>query len=356
MSEIRFQNLFRFAAIFNAFFMGAAFISGQETMQFFTSFGWKSLTGIALAASIFMFAGYHIQPLAREGRIREPFEIFDILFGKKAGKIFTCVMFFVMTAEVIMMTSGAGAVASECFHLNGWISRAIILCAVVTVVLLGLKRIVDVLRFVGPLNIALLLLLSVFSLLRAGSSIADGMAAAASATVIRGAGSWWLSAVKYGATALLSMLPVLFVCGSTACSRQEARVSAFIQPGVLLLVWVFVICAQVSNFSLIEGSEVPNIALARTHLPFLYGFFSISILLGTFSSIIVELWSIVQEAGEEGSAGYRVTTLAAALLAYIISGLLPFSRIVNYMYSVLFWMGLVMIAALIVYAVSARRR
>lgn len=352
--RIRWRNLLRFAAAYNAVYMGAAFISGQETLQFFMAFGWWGFAGMALVVALFIFEAFRFQEKIFRDKISEPFEAVHVLCGERMGKVFTWVVLFSIVMGMVMMMAGSGAVAAENYGLPNFTGRVLVAAAAMAVVLLGLDRIVDVLGVVGPLNIALMIVVAVIACCKMPLSVPEGMALAPALVTAKGAGTWWLSAVKYAGYGLLVLIPVYMISGSEAASLREVKVSAFTQMIPLAVVWVLVMCAQAGNITAVAGTEIPNVTMARLYAPALSRVFGISILMGTFSSTTMSLWSLVRKLAEEGTAKYRWLTLGFGLAALVISGAFPFSRILNITFTIVFWIGLILFGMLVWGAVRRR--
>ena len=355
-TRVRVKRLIYFAGTFDAFIMGAAFISGQEIMQFFTAYGWWGIAGILLVNIIIIFEGWHFQPLIREHGIAEPFHAMEVILGKRMGQVLSVVFLVDMVISIIMMAAGAGAVVSENFGVPGVAGRTLVLGAAVLVVLLGLDQVTRVMGVVGPINIALLMIVSIASCISMLLPLPEGMALAPAEVAYAGSSRWWFAALKYAGTAAVSLIPMYVVCGGKSESIRESRISACTQLLPLTVVWVLIVIAQAGSITAIGSSQIPNIRLAQLHLPQLAPLFGVCILLGTFASTLVSLWSVVRRVAEEGTRRYRITTIVFGAAALLASGLLPFSHFVNLLFTTICWFGLAVIAILLYKTLFKRSR
>ena len=354
--RIRFGSLLRFAAAYNAVYMGAAFISGQETLQFYMAFGWWGFAGMLLVVGLFTFEAYRFQARIFKDKIPEPFEAVHILCGRRMGIVFTWVVLFSLVLGMISMLAGSGAVAAENYGLPNLLGRTLVVSAAVLVVMLGLNKIVDVLGVVGPVNIALMVVVAVIALVNAPHSVWEGMTLAPDLIQVKGAATWWLSALKYVGYGLLVLIPTYMISGSEAGSLREAKASAFTQMIPLVTVWILVMCAQAGNITEVAGTEIPNVAMARIHVPALSKVFGVCIMLGTFSAITMSLWSLARKLAEEGTAKYRLITLGIGAAALVVSGVLPFSKILNLSFTLVFWIGLILFGILVWGAIKRKKQ
>ena len=352
---ISIKNLIRIAAAYCAAYMGAAFISGQETLQFYTAFGWWGLFGMIAGVAVLVYEGLCLHPVIWSNNLTDPYQALDIICGPWVGKIITAVTLVLLAVNLISMSAGSGAVAAENYGLPNLAGRCIVLGGAVLVVLLGLDRIVEVLGFIGPVTIGLLLIVAVASLAGAQHSPAEGMALTATEVAFKGAGTWYMSAIKYTGSAILLTLPLYMIGGVRAQNRKEAEMTSFTALIPLLGVWILVFFAQAGSISSVGATEVPNVMLARLHTPFLAPVFGGCIMLGTFCGMTMVLWSLVRTAAEEGTPKYRILTVGIGAAALVISGLLPFSRILNLMFSVAFWLGFILLGMMIAGRIRQRR-
>ena len=354
--EFSYRNLLRMAAAYCAAYMGAAFISGQETLQFYTAFGWWGIVGMVLVLSVLSYEGLCLHTTIYEHHLSDPYQALDILCGPRVGKIFTAVALVLLVANLISMSAGSGAVMVENYGLPNLLGRCIVMGGAVLVVWLGLDRIVEILGFVGPVTIALLLFVSIVSLAGALHPLPEGMAMAPEVVAFKGAHTWQMSAVKYLGSAVLLTLPLYMIAGVRSLSRKEAQMASFTSLIPLVAVWILVLCAQAGSISVVGTTEIPNVMLARLHTPFLAPVFGACILLGTFCGMTIILWSLVRKVAEEGTRKYRVLTASIGAVVLVASGLLPFSRILNLTFSVAFWIGFILLGLMIAGRIRMKRQ
>ena len=350
--KVSIKNVIQFSGAFVAFFVGAAFGSGQEIMQFFTSFGIFGFPGLIAALLIFIFAGYQIQAVSCREGFSEPYSIFEYFCGKTIGKIYTYILVAMLYAEFVMMSAGAGATFEEYFGIPNFVGRAVIVILTVATVLLGLNRIVDMLGFTGPVIILFMAIIGIASIIMAPMTLKEGMETAVTLDMLKGADTWVVSGLKYASYVVLSLVPIWAVCGSRSNSIKEARLSSVTQVLLFSIACFVIILAQLMNVKLIDGTEIPNLVLARTYVPAIAGGFAIIILLGIYSTVTFELWYTVRKFSEEKTKRYYTLTIVLAAIGLFFSGLLPFSTIINWLYSAAYILGVILLIFMAVHMVG----
>ena len=350
--KISVKNLIMFSGAFCSFFIGAAFASGQELMQFFTAFGWKGFLALGASLAIFAFAGFQIQAVSKKNGFSEPYSIFDYYLGNVFGKIYTYILVALLYCEFVMMSAGAGATFEQYFGIGNVWGRLIMIVATTLTVLLGLNKIVDILGFIGPLLIAFMALVGIVSIVMSPSSLSEGIETAGNMDMLRGGDTWIESGAKYASYVFLSIVPIWVVLGSKSHGIREARVSSIAEVALFSIACVFMLIAQMKNITIIEGVEIPNLLLATTYVPSISIGFALVILLGIYTTVVFELWYTVNKFTEERTVKYSILTIVLAAIGFFCSGLLPFSQIINYLYSAAYGLGLALLAVIIIHMVA----
>lgn len=328
------KNILKCSAAFCAFNMGAAFVSGQEVLQFFASFGFFGIGGLLFTFALMSYAGWQIQRAALIEGWEDPHEVFPYFCGPVLGSEYIGLMIVALFAETVLMAASAGAIFEEYYGVPNIVGRAFILLLGVATVLSGLEKILDVLGYLAPVVIAFLFLVSLTALLRSPMSPSEGAAIAASSDLLRGASQWTLSAIKYACYCALVAVTVFVPCGQRAHNLRESNIAAVVQMVMLTTVLFLMLFAELKNMDRIAGVQLPNLVLAAHYLPVVAKGFSVILLMGIFSATVVSLWFVVRKFSKEGTMRYRVLTVGLAALSLLVSGTMSFSRIVNLLFTI----------------------
>ena len=352
--NISIKNIIMFTGSYCAYLMGASFSSGREMLQYFSGYGIKGFGGMAFTCIVFIYAGYVIMKTARRERFNDPFEVYTYFCGRKLGTLFIWFLTILMVADIIMMTSSAGANLSENMGYSGYIGRCTCLLAALTVCL-GLNRIVDVLSKLGPAVAISMIILAVIAIVKCPVTLAEGNAIIPQLDIYTGNGSITESSLRYTMYCVITCFPILVVCGMKAESDKEIKAAAVSQVAAWGTVCVLAMISQIVNIESIYNYEIPNMVLVKMYLPALHGVFSIIILICTYSATTLMLWTIVRKFAEENTKKYYIITIAIGIAAYLLSGVLPFSRILALVFNNGFYPGILFMAILVIKQIKERK-
>src|SRR3546814_17985315 len=91
---VNFREAFKISIAFVGVVVGAGFASGQEIMQFFTSFGMVGLVGAVISGALFIFLAMALSPLGQQkASLSHKRVIYDIC-GKYLGLFFDVLITF----------------------------------------------------------------------------------------------------------------------------------------------------------------------------------------------------------------------------------------------------------------------
>lgn len=137
---------------------------------------------------------------------------------------------------------------------------------------------------------------------------------------------------------LILLMPVL-VAGAGATLYEYYRVPQPLGSAVMTT-------AILLNGNAAAGLDIPVLYLAQKLHPLLGAAFSITLLLGIFSSSSVMMWSICSRVTCWGKQGNVAFAVAVALFTYVVS-LFSFGRLVAVLYPAIGYAGLLFIACVV---------
>lgn len=164
------SRLFKILAICGAcisFYIGAGFATMQEVMQYEASYGSKFCIVIIVTAIIYVYTNLSFATngsrlcLERGGDI---YKIYCKVLGSRLGKL-TAAFFDYFSAlfcfmSFVVMCGGANSTLTQQWGLPFGVGAVILTGMVVATVVFGLQGIVQVLGKIGPVIIAMILLVS----------------------------------------------------------------------------------------------------------------------------------------------------------------------------------------------------
>lgn len=230
-NRVRIGTVGTFVGAMVAYLIGSGFATGQESLQYFSSYGAAGAAG-ALAITMVIYCYFSAVALrdGRNLRLKSTDRIFEYYCGKYIGKffgIFAPAFFFCMYA---VMLSGAGAALNEQF---GWSPQVGILAmgiATLVTVMLGLDGLVSVVSKLGPIIVALALVVGVIGIALNPGGIAESAEILPTLDVLQAAPNWAISGFIFPALGVLMLVPFLAGIGRRARNDTEPRSAASPAP------------------------------------------------------------------------------------------------------------------------------
>ena len=147
--------MIRIAGAYVAWVMGSGFATGQEILQFFTSYGYASvallgmnLIGFLLIGPMILQAGFENARDAKAG-LTQPSH-FQYFCGRTIGTFYDWFLPASMFAGMVILISGSGATLHEYYGINHFVGALIMAAAALIAYIAGFQRFVKVVSFIGP--------------------------------------------------------------------------------------------------------------------------------------------------------------------------------------------------------------
>lgn len=354
-SRVRPAKVFQFAGTLVGTLIGSGFASGQEVMQFFTSYGTLGIIGSLVTTALFAVLGAVFMNYGYKHVKSADFSSFRFFCGKYVGTFlewFTILFCFLVG---IIMISGAGATFNQYFGLPQFAGSAIMAAIALASALLGMNRIVKVLGSIGPVAIVFLIVIALVALFTNWENLANADAAIAAAgdSVVRGVGdssSWWIvGAVMYVAYNILAGVPFISKMGTEAASQKEAILGGLFGGVLLGLCAFFLNLAMLATYSDVSVQEVPALQFATMISPFVGIVFAIVLLIMIYNTIVPMIISVANQFSSEESDPVKYKGIIVALaIVMLIGGQLPFSTLVNVVYPFVGYFGIAFMVVILV--------
>ena len=327
--KVRGKNVFKIAGAIIGFMIGAGFATGQETLQYYTSEGFWGLAGVLVAYGFVFWLFYCFMVTGSRTKMRHSREVFQYYCGKYLGWVYEILAISMLFLVTVTMVSSVGSIVSQYFGVNEIIGRLVVLASV----LLGLKKLLDVLGPLGPVIIAGLIIIAVVAIASnpGGLATAPEFIANADPPMLKASGFWLLSGILYGIMNIYPLASFGSAMGADATSKKEAVIAALVGAVALALGAICITLSQLANIDIVFNQEIPTLALAAHYMPAVAGVFSVILLLGIYTTVTPNLWAVSQAFGKDGSKKYIIATLVAGVLVFVIS-FLPYGELMNMIY------------------------
>lgn len=320
--------------------MGAGFATGQEVVQYFSSFGINGVWGIIIAGVIMTIAGTVFLQLGSYFHASEHNAVFRKVTHPIVSKLLDIAVIFTLFAVGFVMLAGAGSNMAQQFGWPAWVGSTLMLVLVLVTGLLDVDKVSNVIGLLTPTIIIAVIALLIYTLMNMPENAGEviDIASQTEAPI----GNWLLSAVNDNGLALILAVSMSLVIGGDHISPREAG-----WGGV-----TYAILLGISGFVLLMGadkigdSDVPMLVLVN-EMGSTAGFLmAIVIFLMSFNTAIGMFYALGKRlaSGRENRTYpiFVVGTLAGYGMSFF-----GFKTLMNYVYPILGYMGMFMVVVLV---------
>lgn len=339
---MQWKTTFQVAATYVGAVMGAGFASGQEIQQFFARFGLWGLVGVVLSSILFSLLGWSMLDLQERWKISSYNDFFDRLLGPRLGKWADGLVSILLFVGMLAMISGSGALFSEYFGFSKWLGILLTGCVIALALgyrgegVLWINTILIPLKFVFCLGIAT----AAIFLTTSGDGEHVGMLPNPIVS------NWAISAVLY-VSFNLTLAMVVFASLGREVQKTGARLGAIL-GGIALGLFAFSIGASLLRFPDILGLEIPMVGIAGKLGDWPAFFYVVVLWLAMITAAVGNGFSLISRVVDSGRFSYGKATLILFLLLLPIAGV-RFSQIVQLVYPVFGYLGLVFMPTILYY-------
>lgn len=166
------KNVLTIGGAYTAYCIGAGFASGQETLQYYAS--WGGIYPFVLPALTFVLMFVICCGTFKTGyinRFPSPNAAYGYYCGKVLGKILDIFCTVSIALSTLIMFAGSGATVNQYLGAPVWVGTLIMGVVSVVVVCFGLEKVTNVLGFVGTLIIVILIGVGIYCFCTADSGV-----------------------------------------------------------------------------------------------------------------------------------------------------------------------------------------
>ena len=353
-------RIITYAGAIMAFLIGSGFATGQEILQYYASYGYWGVFGTGLIVLVLIsYVAVEFFLTGRREQFEKPSGVFYHYCGKYLGTFFDFFSVLFVFLSFTVMIAGAGAVFEEHYGLSKFIGGVALAAAVGLTVWFGLSSLVDVIGKIGPVIVVIAIALGIFGILRDPDGISTGNAMLPTLDVTQASSNWILSGLSYVGFCMLWLAAFLSALGKTVKNRREATAGGLV-GGVLFAVACMIVgLGLLANMSRVFDSEIPMLVLAGDLGPWIAAVISVMILAGIYTTAIPLLWTVSSRFFDDKTKRFKYLTIALAVVGAIIGLVLPFSQMVNIVYVINGYVGILLLVLMFVKTVrrlAARRK
>jgi uncharacterized membrane protein YkvI len=337
-----------YAGAIIAFLIGSGFATGQEILQYFTSYGYWGVFGTGLLVLALMtYVAVEFFTVGQAKKYERPSMIFHYYCGKYLGTFFDFFSIIFVFLSFTVMVAGAGAVFEEHYGLSKYIGGIGLAVAVGISVWFGLKSLVDVIGKIGPLIVVIAIALGIVGIMQNPAGIAEGNNLLPQLDLTQASNNWFMSGLSYVGFCMLWLAAFLTALGKTARSRKEAASGGLVGAIAFSVACIIVGLGLLANITRVGGTEIPMLVLASDVNVLLAAGISVMILAGIYTTAVPLLWTVSSRFCPDKTPRFKYLTIALAILGTIIGLVLPFSQMVNIVYVINGYVGILLLVLML---------
>ena len=338
-----------FAGAIIAFFIGAGFASGQETMQYFASCGWGFIVVVIVSMAVFAYTDWSFANAGAEGKFEHGSDIFSWYCGKRIGAFYDVFTIIFCYLSFIVMCGGASSTASQQFGVATGVGSIILVVTVVATVIFGLDGVVNVLGKIGPVIIVLILFIGIWTVVRDAAGIVVGAVAiqTGGVDVLSVGTNPVLSAFSYAGFVMLWFATFMAEIGAKN-RRVEVNWGIALGTAAIACSLIVMSLAMIANIYDLSASAIPSLVLAALVSPGFAAVFSVVVFAGIYTTATPLLWTTCARFFEEGTPRFRIAVIILGVIGVVIALFIPYRTLVNVVYGLCGYVGYVLIAFMLV--------
>lgn len=331
------------AGAFVGLIVGGGFASGQEIMQFFTSFGWYGLLGGILAVIGFAFLGMNILQLGSRLQTTSHKEVVYHIAGRHLGFLIDMFITIFLFGVTVAMFAGAGSALYQMFGIPIIIGSLCMVIAVIFTLMLNMRSIINIIGVATPYLLAIILTIAIYAIFTVDISFVEQQQLAKQQ--LSAAPNWVMGALLYVSYNISSGLAMLTVIGSTVKDNKIAAMGGII-GGILLGVLIILMnVAMLAKMNIVGGVEMPIIEIAKDVHPIVGILMGFSLIGMIYSTAVGMLYSFIVRFTSPKSKVYKPTLITFGFIG-LMASLVGFTTLVGKVYSTMGYVGFVIIIAI----------
>ncbi len=350
------KNVLLLAGAYISYCIGSGFTTGQDALQYFAGFGALGFAALAIGLAIHAYTSTTFLRLGLEQQFDSNLAVYEYYAGPVFAKVLLgfLVVFTFLSATV--MVAGFGASLEQHLGLPPLIGNGImaVLCAVT--LLLGLKRVVDIIGTLAPILVIVALVTALYFIAHHHEGFAEGIALAPTLGTPRLGATFLDSGINFASWAPLITAP--FLAGTAPKfirTRREALVSACLGVLVYGLAIAIMMVAFFCDYASISSKMVPTLEMASLISSVFGSCYIFMMCVGIYTSAVPEFLMFVTSFFRDGTRNFRIFSVVTIFLSTFLTSLLPFDVIYNYVYLVAGYLGWLIIALVVIKNIRTRR-
>lgn len=338
------MKILRIAMAFAGVIIGAGFASGQEILQYYTSFGMWGIIGTVVTSLLFSAIGYILLDLGSGFRAQSHNEVFDWLLPIGLSKFLDIFLIVTTFGIGVAMIAGAGTNLSQQFGLPVWAGSLILCLIIIFVGFFDTEKVVSAIGVITPFLIIIVMFISITTLLSNDTPFTQlAPIAEALPTTLP---NWVVSSGNYVAFNVATGASMAMVTGGSEPNKRTAKIGGLVGGLVIGLLIIIMNLTLLSKIETVGTSEMPMLALANEINPTVGVIMALLLFCMIWNTGMGVIYPFVSRFATSGTRRFNVVLIATVIAGYLAS-FAGFTTLIAYLYPLIGYFGFVLIGALV---------
>ncbi|MGE6259966.1 YkvI family membrane protein [Heyndrickxia sporothermodurans] len=333
--------------------VGAGFASGQEILQFFTSFGWMGMIGTIVATVLFAFLGMNLTQLGSRLKTSSHKEVIYHICGRYLGIVIDVIITFFLFGVTVVMMAGAGSIFEQQFGIPGIVGNIVMSLLTTLTVCLNIQKVISLIGLVTPFLLALVIIIAGYSFMTMDLSFSELLQIANHQNAA--ASNWGLGAMLYVSYNIAAGASMLTVMGGTVKNEKTAGLGGTLGGIGLGILILCINLGMLTNLNTIKDKEMPMLYLANEISPLFSIFMSIVLLGMIYNTAVGMLYSFTARIVKREVPKFKLFVILFGIAAFGAS-FIGFIKLVGTVYPLIGYLGFTLMAAIIVHWIRTKRK
>jgi len=340
--EGEFKNIIKVASIYMATIIGAGFASGQEIVQFFSTYYEGGFYGIILAGVLFSIIGYIVLDKVYRERIRNYDELLFPMVGWGIGWIMEIAVSIFMLSVFCIMIAGMGNILSEKTGMSFSLGIVIVDIVCMVVILTDIKGIAAVSTVITPVLVAGIVTVGLYIITNKDTSVFNLTNGFNKLT-----NNWFFSALIY--VGYNSIISIVVMCSLLPYLKtRKVGIAGGLLGGAMLCVIALILNSAISLFyPNAMSKELPVLGIVGKYNIVLSSVYTVILSLAMLVSAVTSGYCFIERVSSKVSINVKLITVVFCALAVPLSSF-GFSTLIATIYPLFGYIGLFIVFAVLI--------
>lgn len=339
------KKILTMGSAFIGIIVGAGFASGQEILQYFTSFGYKGTIAAFVATVLFAYLGMTLTRLGSRMQTTSHKDVIYKISGRYLGMVVDAIIVFTLFGVGVVMIAGAGSILHQQFNVAPFIGNLIMTILILLTVMLNVEKVIQIIGSITPFLILAIVFVCIYCIITMDMPFSelDPIAKEHPSALSH----WLVSAINYVSFNIAVGASMTLVMGGAEKNEKVASLGGLVGGigiGVLILLSHFAIFSKIDQ---VGSYDMPTLKIVDDISPFL-GIIMALVLFGMiFNTAVSMFYAFVarfNDMNTKRSNTFLVITMVIAFSASFVG----FTNLVAKFYPIIGFLGLFLVLALIV--------